>query len=135
MVGIVVCTHSDFADGIRKSVEMILGEQENFDVICFQEGEDMLELSDRVKAVTGKYEEAGEKYVVCVDLFGATPFNASSAALAAFDTSVITGVNLPMLLQLMSDRDDCEDYDALLEGALSNAKDNMKIIKMKEMFG
>lgn len=134
MLGIVVCTHSDFAEGIHNAVEMIVGEQENFDVVCFREGEDMLALSDRIKAVTGKYEENGEKYVVCVDLFGATPFNASAAGLAAFDTSVVTGVNLPMLLELVTGREFCEDYDEFLEGALTSAKENMKIVKMKEMF-
>ncbi len=135
MLGIVVCTHSNFAEGIRNSVEMIVGEQENFDVVCFQEGEDMLALSERIKAITDKYENTGEKYVVCVDLFGATPFNASAAALAAFDTSVITGVNLPILLQLVTEREFCEDYDEFLESAMTSAKDNMKIVKMKEMFG
>lgn len=135
MLGIVVCTHSNFAEGIHNAVEMIVGEQENFDVVCFQEGEDMLALSDRIKAITDKYENTGEKYVVCVDLFGATPFNASAAALAAFDTSVITGVNLPMLLQLVAEREFCEDYDEFLESTLESAKDNMKIVKMKEMFG
>lgn len=134
MLGIVVCTHSDFAEGIRNALEMIVGKQENFDVVCFREGEDMLELSGRIKAVTDRYEEAGEKYVVCADLFGATPFNASAAALAACDTSVITGVNLPLLLQLATEREFCEDYDGFLESALEGAKDNMKVVKMKEMF-
>lgn len=134
MLGIVVCTHSNFAEGIRNAVEMIVGEQENFDVVCFQEGEDMLVLSDRIKEVVKKYEETGEKYVICADLFGATPFNASAAALAAFDTSVMTGVNLPMLLQLVTEREFCEDYDEFLESALESARDNMKVVKMKEMF-
>lgn len=134
MLGIVVCTHSDFAAGIQHAVEMITGAQENFDVVCFQEGEDMLALSERIKEVTSKYEEAGERYVVCVDLFGATPFNASAAALATFDTSVITGVNLPMLLQLVMEREFCEDYDEFLTGVVEGAKENVKVIKMKEMF-
>ena len=134
MFGIVVCTHSDFAQGIHNAVEMIVGEQENFDVVCFREGEDMLELSERIRAVTDKYEKAGAKYVVCADLFGATPFNASATALAACDTSVITGVNLPLLLQLVTEREFCEDYDEFLESAMSGAKDNMKIVKMKQMF-
>lgn len=134
MLGIVVCTHSNFAAGIHAAVEMIAGEQENFDVICFREGEGMLDLSERVKEVTSKYEEAGEKYVVCVDLFGATPFNASAAALATFDTSVITGVNLPMLLQLVMEREFCEDYDEFLASVVEGAKDNIKVIKMREMF-
>jgi mannose/fructose/sorbose-specific phosphotransferase system IIA component len=134
MLGVVVCTHSDFAEGIRNAVEMILGEQEDFDVVCFREGEDMLELADRIKAVTARYEDAGEKYVVCADLFGATPFNASAAALAEADTSVITGVNLPILLQLLGERDSYEDYDAFLLGTMESAKDSMKIVKMREMF-
>ncbi len=134
MLGIVVCTHSNFAAGIHDAVEMITGEQENFDVVCFQEGEDMLALSERVKEVTEKYETSGQKYVVCVDLFGATPFNASAAALAAFDTSVITGVNLPMLLQLVMEREFCEDYDEFLANVAESARDNVKVVKMKEMF-
>ena len=69
-----------------------------------------------------------------MDLFGATPFNASAAALATFDTSVITGVNLPMLLQLVMEREFCEDYDEFLASVAEGAKDNIKVIKMREMF-
>ena len=39
-----------------------------------------------------------------------------------------------MLLQLVTEREFCEDYDEFLEDAMKNAKDNMKIVKMKEMF-
>lgn len=134
MLGIIVCTHSNFAAGLRDAVTMIAGEQENFDVVGFQEGEDMLALGGRVKALADKYAGAGDRYVVCVDLFGATPFNASAAALAEFDTSIVTGVNLPMLLQLAMERDFYEDYDEFLENVLSGAKDNMKVVRMREMF-
>lgn len=134
MLGIIVCTHSNFAAGLRDAVTMIAGEQENFDVVGFQEGEDMLALGGRVKALADKYASAGDRYVVCVDLLGATPFNASAAALAEFDTSIVTGVNLPMLLQLAMERDFYEDYDEFLENVLSGAKDNMKVVRMREMF-
>ena len=132
MLSIVVCTHSDFAQGIRNALEMIVGEQENFDVVCFREGEDMLELSERIKAVTDKYEKAGEKYVVCADLFGATPFNASAAALVKRGQE--EAGRHPLLLQLATEREFCEDYDEFLESALSGAKDNMKVVRMKDMF-
>ena len=38
------------------------------------------------------------------------------------------------MLQLVTEREFCEDYDEFLESAMSGAKDNMKIVKMKEMF-
>lgn len=113
---------------------MIAGQQEDFTVIGFQEGEEMQELSNKILELAKKYEEKKEPYVVLVDLFGATPFNASAAALATFNTSVISGVNLPLLLELVMGRSYYEDYDRLLENALQGAKDNMRIIKMKEMF-
>ena len=127
MLGIIVCTHSNFAKGAQAAVEMIAGQQEDFTVIGFQEGEEMQELSNKILELAKKYEEKKEPYVVLVDLFGATPFNASAAALATFNTSVI-------LLELVMGRSYYEDYDRLLENALQGAKDNMRIIKMKEMF-
>ena len=129
MVGVIVCTHSTFAEGIHNAVEMIVGEQENFDFVCFREGEDVLALSERIKAVVG------EKFVVCVDMFGATPFNATAVALAETDASVLTEVNLPMLLHLVTERDSGDDYDTWIQGALESARGNMRVVKMKEMFG
>lgn len=135
MAGVIVCTHSTFAEGVHNAVEMIVGEQENFDFVCFREGEDVLALSERIKAVVEKYTAVGERFVVCVDMFGATPFNASAIALADTDASVITEVNLPMLLHLVTERDSGDDYDAWIQGALESATNNMKVVKMKEMFG
>ncbi|MEF9961993.1 MAG: PTS sugar transporter subunit IIA [Erysipelotrichaceae bacterium] len=134
MLGIVVCTHSNFAQGIKDAVEMITGKQENFDVFGFQPGEDMLELSEKLTAIAKQYEDRNEKYVFLVDLFGATPFNASAAGLAKFDTSIITGVNLPILLEIVLQRDNAENVKELLEASLTNAKESMKIVSMKEMF-
>lgn len=134
MLGVIVCTHSTFASGLKDAVEMIAGEQENFDVVGFQEGEEMLALSEKLKHIAQAYEARNEKYVFMVDLFGATPFNASAAGLAMFDTSIITGVNLALLLEVLLQRQSFQSYEELLEHALTSAKDHMKIVNMKEMF-
>lgn len=134
LLGVIVCTHSNFASGLKDAVEMIAGEQENFDVVGFQEGEEMLALSEKLKHIAQDYEDRNEKYVFMVDLFGATPFNASAAGLAMFDTSIITGVNLPLLLEVLLQRQSSLSYEELLNHALTSAKDHMKIVNMKEMF-
>lgn len=135
MVGIIVCTHSNFAAGIKDAVEMIAGPQENFEVIGFMPGEDLMELSEKLKAAALPYEAKKEKYLFLVDMFGATPFNASAAALAAFDTSVITGVNMPALMELIFARESESSYDELVNKVAAEAKEGIKAVKMKEMFG
>lgn len=135
MLKIIICTHSNLAMGLKDSVTMILGnEPKDLYVMPFLEGDDMMEYSNKLKKIAEEYEEKGEKYVFLVDLYGATPFNASAAALANFDTKVIAGVNLGLLLELIVARDFSEDYDLLLKESLEKSKDNMKIVGMREMF-
>ena len=40
MIGVIVCTHSTLAQGLKNAVEMIAGPQENFDAVCFMNGDD-----------------------------------------------------------------------------------------------
>ena len=134
MLGIVVCTHSNFAAGIRDAVTMIAGEQTDFEVMGFQEGDEMLAYSDRLKQIAQQYENHHQPYVFVVDLFGATPFNASAAALSAFDTAILSGVNLPLLLELVMQRVHCEDVPSLLESAKTAAQESIQLVHMKEMF-
>lgn len=134
MIGILVVTHSNFAKGLRDSVEMITGPQENFEVLGFYEGEDMMVLSESIKEVTDRFKLNNDKFVILVDLFGASPFNASAIAIANEDASIITGVNLPLLLELVIQRNLADDYDQFLETSLANAVESMKVVKMSEMF-
>lgn len=134
MLGIIVCTHATLAAGLRDAVEMIAGKQEDFEVLTFAEGEDMLALSARIKECAQPFEQRHQPYVVLVDLFGATPFNASAAALAAFDTCIMTGVNLPLLLEFVTQRNSTDSYDELCAKAMASAQGNMRIVKLREMF-
>ena len=134
MLGVIVCTHSDLASGLSAAANMIGGEQENFDVISFREGEDMMALSGKIKELAEHYESQNEKFVMLVDLFGATPFNASAVAMSESCASIITGVNLPLLLEILMGRSNMEDYDEFLNTALENTKESMKVVKMQEMF-
>ena len=49
MIGIIIVTHSNFAEGIKNSVEMIAGKQDNFTAINFENGEDIEDLKRRTK--------------------------------------------------------------------------------------
>jgi Phosphotransferase system, mannose/fructose-specific component IIA len=134
MLGIIICTHSKYAEGIKCAISMICGEQENLDVLGFYEEDDLQAYSGKIKDIASVYETNNQKYVILVDLYGASPFNASSLAVSRFNTSIITGVNLPLVLELILQRSTYDDYDTLLENAVFSSKDSIQIVKVKEMF-
>jgi PTS system mannose-specific IIA component len=62
--------------------------------------------------------DTGDGVLILVDAFGASPFNASArVAVGREKTEVISGVNLPMLLELSVQRDQ-QDFAGLVQTAL-----------------
>lgn len=101
MVGIVIVCHGDMADGLLDAARMIVGEQEGVAAVSLREMDAVEGLMERVAAAIEKVD-TGDGTLVLVDLFGASPFNASARLAMQGDSKieVITGVNLPMLLEL-----------------------------------
>lgn len=84
---------------------MIVGEQEQLSAVGLFEMEAVEDLMEKIEtALAAVRQEAG--VLLLVDLPGASPFNAS-ARLAMQDEAiaVVTGVNLPMLAELLVMRD------------------------------
>ena len=102
---ILVCTHGHTSEQMIKTAEMIVGLQENIGFVNFVPGENTEDLTIKyVKAISELDSSHG--VLVMVDLFGGSPFNAI-ATLAYHDKNmeVITGVNVPMLLETFISRD------------------------------
>ena len=152
MLGIIVATHSNLARGLREAVEMIDGPQEHFDVVPFCEGEDITFLAERIRTIAAAYEEHGEPYVVVTDMFGATPFNAALAGLSSQSPAgrpqaehcssnalvrqvgILAGANLSMLMELVTQRQSCNDYKELLNGAADAALQNICSVMVRDVF-
>lgn len=102
MVGGIVVTHAGFAEGIKEAVEMIAGKQECFEAIGLREGGGMEQLLDEIRKTAE--EMSCEKIWIFCDMFGATPSNVSCVLAVQNDYNVITGVNLPLLLEFVMGR-------------------------------
>lgn len=136
MIGVILCTHSQLASGLKKAVEMIGGEQENFDAVCFMNGDDVETLQTTLFDLGEKYRNQNIPYCYIVDLFGATPFNCALYACAQNHSIVMCGANLPLLLEVLLSRSmfDGVDLKGFLDQAMDNTKDSMKIIDTSELF-
>ncbi|MNM43530.1 PTS system mannose-specific EIIAB component [compost metagenome] len=105
MVAIIVGTHGDFSREIVKSSEMIFGKQENIQYVTFNPGESADDLINKYESIMRElnYEDG---LLFMVDLFGGSPYNAASRiAVKEEHIDIVTGVNLPMLLEVFAVRD------------------------------
>ncbi len=104
MVGIVLATHGDFATGILMSSSMVFGEQEDVAHVTLKPGEGPDDFRERLDQAVASLSDQKE-VLFLVDLWGGTPFNQASAAINGHDEwCIVTGLNLPMLIEAFTAR-------------------------------
>jgi len=102
MIGVVVCTHLSLASALIQTAEMIVGKYEAAEAVSVEPGDGMEVVLDRLRDAIGKVD-SGDGVVLLCDMFGGTPSNLSLSFLGE-GVEVVTGVNLPMLLKLYTER-------------------------------
>ena len=124
MIGIVVVSHGPLAEGLKAAAEMIVGPQEHFLAIGMDSAADLGRLREQIEAAAAE-AAAGDKdgVLVLADLMGGSPANAS-AYLATSGTPVVCGANLPMLLEVLTAREET-NVKELSKIALQAAKDGV----------
>ena len=98
--GIIIMSHGALAVGVVETIKMLFGEPENLAAFSLEPGDDIDEYR---KLFAKSFESFPDGTMVLVDLYGGTPCN--QALQYAFQTSttfeLVTGINLPMLLNLV----------------------------------
>ena len=104
MIGFVLTGHGQFAPGLKSAVDMVAGEQPNFEVVPFA-GSEAVTFGDDLRTCIAKMRQACDGVLVFVDLLGGTPFNQAIPMTTELDNvTVVTGTNLPMLVELVMTR-------------------------------
>ncbi|MGI6741324.1 MAG: PTS sugar transporter subunit IIA [Brevefilum sp.] len=106
MIGIVLISHGNFAEGLLDAAEMITGEAEKIACIGLQPMDDVDQLVDRIQDAVDQVND-GDGVLLMVDLFGASPFNAGGRLFLEKKDhlELVTGMNLPMLVELLVARE------------------------------
>jgi len=104
MIGIIIVSHGNLGHELLKAAELICGEQEHVVTLGLQ-------AQDAIESLPGRITEAIDKLcdmdgiLILVDLFGGSPGNATLRCIANKDLECISGVNLPMLLEVLMQRE------------------------------
>lgn len=104
-VAVIVASHGEFAKYALESAEMIVGKQENYGVLTVSMDSNLADSEKEMTYELSKLDRSAGT-VILVDIFGGTPSNISGRiVLTEEDVLVISGLNMPMLIDLLSNRE------------------------------
>lgn len=105
MVGILVASHGQMAEGMLDSLGLLIGEKEGLDAICLKASDSADVFQKNMEEKVNKLD-SGDGVLIFTDILGGTPGNRALAIAAANDkVEVIAGVNLPVLLNVAISND------------------------------
>jgi len=104
MIGIVIVTHSQLGEALIGAAEFIIGSRpgsiESISIDLSENAEKLRQKIDQgIKKVMGQ-----EGVIILTDMFGGTPSNLSYSFLEEGHIEVLSGVNLPILIQAVNMR-------------------------------
>jgi len=128
-VGVVIAAHGDLAHALRQSAEMIVGAQDGVVTVALNPQDNLDSLQATIHEAIDR-ADAGAGVIILIDLFGGTPGNAAALCLSQRELPIVSGVNLPMLLEVLLSRS-AMSPEALAELALASGNQGIVDITAK----
>lgn len=109
-IAVLVVSHLDFSKHLVQAAERIAGAQERLHAVTLPTEDSLSRLSEEIAEVIRRcFQETPPKcdgVLILTDLFGSTPTNVVLSQALALNqpVEIVSGVNLPMLLSALSNR-------------------------------
>ncbi|WP_141604318.1 mannose/fructose/sorbose PTS transporter subunit IIA [Terrilactibacillus laevilacticus] len=128
MVGIILASHGDFAEGILQSGSMIFGDQENVKAVTLMPNEGPNDIKAKMKEAIASFGDQ-EEVLFLVDLWGGTPFNQANSLFEEYKdkSAVVSGLNLPMLIEAYASRLSMNTAREIATHIIGTAREGIKI--------
>ncbi len=104
MLGIILITHGDLGRAYLEVAEQMLGRQQHAEYVSYTIGEDMETFRERVAHATRSVDQ-GRGVIMMTDMFGGVPSNLAMSVVYSQYIEVISGLNLNMLLKVLTTRE------------------------------
>ena len=117
MIGIFLVTHGTLGEALIQCACHVLNKRPPQIVqLGLSAQDDPLDILPQARQMLG-WADSGYGVLVMTDIFGATPGNVAAKLIEPGRIEAVAGVNLPMLLRVLTYRD--RDMDTLLKRAVS----------------
>ena len=125
MIGLIIATHGNSSVELIKGAEMFAGPLSKCRECTLNPGDDIQKGEQMLEEYVDELDQE-EGVLIMADLFGGTPSNlATKIALRKENVETVTGVNLPMIIQFVTERE-TQTLDELVESCIETAQDGIK---------
>ncbi|WP_228063592.1 PTS sugar transporter subunit IIA [Pasteurella sp. 19428wF3_WM03] len=119
-IALMLMSHGNFAKAAIESAELIVGKQTNFDTLSVFTVDNVAhlkqELQEKIDAL-----DTQSGIIFLTDILGGTPMNLASHLLTKENILVCCGLNLPLLLDVVMNRDlPFDEMKSLIKNAYQN---------------
>lgn len=128
MVGIIIASHGEFANGILQSGSMIFGEQENVKAVTLMPSEGPDDIKAKMQEAIATFDDQ-EEVLFLVDLWGGTPFNQANSLFEDHKDkwAIVAGMNLPMVIEAYASRFSMNTAHEIAAHIIETAKEGVKV--------
>lgn len=102
---IILAAHGNLSVEMKNTAEMIFGKLKKCSIITFVPGENTETLKTKFNELINNFNK-DENILIIVDLFGGSPYNAAfEIAMENSNIEILTGLSVPMLLDILAQRE------------------------------
>jgi len=113
MIGIIIVTHGALGAELIAVAEHVVGRQQEMIAIGIGPEDDIEQRRNDILARIAQVDK-GAGVAILTDMFGGTPSNLSISVMKLGKVEVLAGVNVPMLIKLISVRKTLPLMDAVM---------------------
>jgi PTS system mannose-specific IIA component len=134
MIGILLVGHAGLAQELINACEVIMGKSDMVLAVDIKRKDSPDDITTAVNKAMDNLFSGSEAVLVMSDIFGGSPNNVSFAQAKdrlknGQKVRVITGVNLPMLLEVISKREELGIDDLAMKGVQAGQKGIINIFE------
>ena len=129
MYQFIIATHGLFAEGIKNSIEIILGKFENLSTLsCYIDSN--FNLKKEIDEILKKYNN--KEIIVITDIFGGSINNLFMEEIPLNkNIHLITGLNLPLVLNLLGEQENYLIPEELIQNSMEISSDAVKYCNLE----
>lgn len=114
MIGLVLVSHGSVGEVLLRTASEIVGPFESAEYLTIERHDDCDKVHKELEELIRKVDQ-GQGVIILADMFGGTACNISLRLIESCNIEVVTGMNLPMLLKLNTERNQNDDVAAVCQ--------------------